>query len=121
VGAGVPVGLAVLGVFKGVQVFVFHFVFPPFLIREKGIKNTHPLNKDQGWDTKYSTVPPWLRQMPSLIGTVTGAPGVAFPRTQLRSGIVSGRVTDALHQNDILSENLSGTACLHHSFFIQKM
>ena len=32
----------------------------------QGIKNTHPL-KDQGWDTKYSTVPPWLRPKPSLI------------------------------------------------------
>ena len=27
----------------------------------------------------YSTVPPWLRTEPPLIGTVTGAPGAAFP------------------------------------------
>ena len=49
VGAGVPVGFAVFGVFKGVQVFVGHGILPPFNVG-RGIKNTHPL-KNQGWDT----------------------------------------------------------------------
>jgi hypothetical protein len=50
VGAGVPEGLAVLGVFKGVQIFFGHNNFLLFDVG-KGIKNTHPL-KNQGWDTK---------------------------------------------------------------------
>jgi hypothetical protein len=37
-GAGVPEGLAVLGVFKGVEIFVFHFNFLLFHFREKGKK-----------------------------------------------------------------------------------
>ncbi|MBQ3146751.1 MAG: hypothetical protein IJB91_03375 [Oscillospiraceae bacterium] len=47
-------------------------------MREKGIKNTHPL-KAQGWDTKYSTVPPWLQLVLPLIDALTGAPGGVFP------------------------------------------
>ena len=46
----------------------------------------------------YSTVPPWLQHTPSLIGTITGAPGMAFPHIQLGSGIAHGSVTGALHQ-----------------------
>jgi hypothetical protein len=78
-GAGVPEGLAVLGVFKGVQIFFGHGVILLFDMGE-GIKNTHPL-KNQGWDTdvQYSTVPPWLRHMPSLIDALTGAPVRPFP------------------------------------------
>ena len=37
-------------------------------------------------------------KVPSLIDALTGAPGVAFPRTQLRSGIDTGSVTEPLHQ-----------------------
>ena len=86
-----------------------------------GIKNPHPPNES---GVGYKSIPrfhPGYGQRPSLIGTVTGAPGAAFPLAQLRSGIVPGRVTAALHQNGILSGNLSGTACLHHSFFVQKI
>ena len=49
----------------------------------------------------YKSIPrfhPGYGLTPSLIGTITGAPGVAFPHTQLRSGIVRGSVTDFLHQ-----------------------
>ena len=38
-----------------------------------------PPLKDQGWDTKYSTVPPWLQLALPLIDALTGAPGGAFP------------------------------------------
>jgi hypothetical protein len=58
-----------------------------------------------------------LQQKPPLIGALTGAPGMAFPHTQLGSGITPGRVTAALHQNGSLSGNLSGNACLRHSLF----
>jgi len=120
----VPEGLAVLGVFKGVQVFVFHFGFPPFLIREKGIKNTHPLNKDQGWDTVTCSIPrfhPGCLFSEATHWHCNGRTRRGISSPQLRSGIVPGSVTEALHQNGILSGNLSGTACLHHSFFVQKM
>jgi hypothetical protein len=40
--AGVPEGFAVLGVFKGVQIFFGHSFFL-LLMLGKGIKNTHPL------------------------------------------------------------------------------
>ena len=36
--------------------FTFHY--PPIGM---GTKKSHPLNINQGWDTKYSTVPPWLQ------------------------------------------------------------
>ena len=64
----------------------------------KGIKNTHPL-KDQGWDTKvfHGSTLVALKSEP-LIDALTGAPGMAFPRIRLRSGIVTGRGTEALHQ-----------------------
>ena len=42
-------------------------------------EKSHPLNKIRGGIQKYSTVPPWLRQMPSLIDALTGAPGGPFP------------------------------------------
>ena len=59
-----------------------------------------PPLKDQGWDTiiMYSTVPPWLQLALSLIDAITGAPGMAFPRIRLRSGIAAGRVTGPFHQ-----------------------
>jgi hypothetical protein len=76
--------------------FSFSILFSSFLIGEGKIK-TPPL-KDQGWDTKYSTVPPWLQLSLPLIDALTGAPGMAFPHIRLRSGIANGRGTDALHQ-----------------------
>jgi len=60
--------------------------------------NKIPTPEDQGWATKYSTVPPWLQQMLPLIDALTGVPGMAFPHIQLGSGIANGRGTDALHQ-----------------------
>jgi hypothetical protein len=36
-------------------------------------------DQNQGWDTKYSTVPPWLRIASPLIDAVTGAPVRLFP------------------------------------------
>ena len=65
VGAGVPVGLAILRVFK--SEFVFHkntsvSADPDRLVLcGEGIKNTHPLNEIRGGIQQYSTVPPWLR------------------------------------------------------------
>ena len=66
----------------------------------EGIKNPHPPNESGVGYSNYS-IPrfhPGYGFSPSLIGTVTGAPGAAFPLAQLRSGIVSGRVTKLLHQ-----------------------
>jgi hypothetical protein len=76
-GAGVPEGFAVFGVFKGVQIFFAHFV-SSFSMGE-GIKNTHPPIKIRGGIQKYSTVPPWLRIASPLIVALTGEPGMAFP------------------------------------------
>ena len=48
----------------------------------------------------YKSIPrfhPGYGHRPSLIDALTGAPGMAFPRIRLGSGIVSGRGTDALH------------------------
>ena len=65
VGAGVPVGLAILRVFK--SEFVFHKSYlrfggsyPPCIVWGR-YKNTHPLNEIRGGIQQYSTVPPWLR------------------------------------------------------------
>ena len=41
-------------------------------------KGYSKLLKDQGWDTKYSTVPPWLQIALPLIDALTGAPDRAF-------------------------------------------
>ena len=54
---------------------IFHSSFPSC---GEGIKNTHPLKRIRGGIQMYSTVPPWLRQKPSLIGALTGAPVRAF-------------------------------------------
>ena len=111
-----PVVFAVFGVFKGVQIFFGHGFLPPCILGE-GIKNTHPL-KDQGWDTKYSTVPPWLPCMAEpLIDAITGAPGVAFPPTRLGSGIDGGRGSGAFQRRGSLSGDLTGIACLRHSLY----
>ncbi len=77
VGAGVPVGLAVFGVFKRVQIFFGHGSVPP--LDWGGYAKIPPL-KNQGWDTKsYSTVPPCLQPGGcSLIAAVTGGPVSAY-------------------------------------------
>ena len=81
----------------------------------EGIKNSHPLTK-QGWDTKYSTVPPWLRLAPSLIDAITGAPGRLFPTCG--SEVVSSPAgLQSLFTNRLLSEHLSGAACLRRSLY----
>ena len=81
----------------------------------EGIKNSHPLTK-QGWDTKYSTVPPWLRRAPSLIDALTGAPGRPFPTCG--SEVVSSPAgLQSLFTNRLLSEHLSGAACLRHGLY----
>ena len=82
-------------------------------------KNTHPL-KVQGWDTKYSTAPPWLRPWAVTHWHDNGCIRPAISDRQLRSGITPGRGTDALHHNGTLSGNLSGNACLHHSILPKK-
>ena len=96
VGAGVPEGLAVLGVFERVQVFFGHGFY---LLLIGGRYRKIPPLKNQGWDTiiMYSTVPPWLQLALSLIDAITGVPGMAFPRIRLRSGIAAGRVTGPFH------------------------
>ena len=64
----------------------------------------------------YSTVPPWLRQLPSLIGTVTGTPGGPFPTRG--SEVVSHKAgARSLLTNRLLSGHLTICACLHHSLF----
>jgi hypothetical protein len=96
---------------------ILHSSFPSC---GEGIKNTHPL-KDQGWDTKVFHGSTLVTAKAVTHWHCNGRTrrGISSPR--LRSGILSGRVSDALHQSGILSENLSGKACLHHSFFVQKM
>ena len=82
----------------------------------KGIKNTHPL-KDQGWDTKVfhgSTLVTAFR--PSLIDAITGASRQGISSLRLGSGIADCRGTDAFQHRDILSEYLTVSACLRHSF-----
>jgi len=70
-----------------------------YLLNDWGGKKETPPLKNQGWDTKsYSTVPPWLQHKLPLIDAVTGAPGMAFPHTRLRSGIAIGRGTEPSHQ-----------------------
>jgi hypothetical protein len=49
-GAGVPAQLTVFGIFKGVDHFFGHNSFL-LLTGGEGIKNTHSLTKNQGWDT----------------------------------------------------------------------
>ena len=62
--------------------------------------------KIRGGIQKYSTVPPWLRQMPSLIGAVMGAPIRAFPPGG--SEVVSPSADlQGLSTNRPLSEQLS--------------
>ena len=65
---------------------------------------------------QYSTVPPWLRLAPSLIGTVTGAPGVAFPHTRLRSGIATVSFPEPFHQPAPLCGAFR-SACLRLSLY----
>ena len=38
--------------------------------------------------------------IPPLIDALTGAPGMAFPRIRLGSGIIPGRGTESFHQAD---------------------
>ena len=60
--------------------FILHFAFWISHFPDAGKAKNNPIPwRNQGWDTKYSTVPPWLRPQPSLIGTVTGAPVRPFP------------------------------------------
>ncbi len=74
-------------------------------VGERIKKESHPL-KDQGWDTKYSTVPPWLQPQLPLIDALTGAPVRAFPPGG--SEVVSPSVVlRDLSTNRSLSEQLT--------------
>ena len=75
--AGVPIGLAILGIFKGVQVFFGHGCVPPFRL---GRAYKNPPLKESGVGYKaYSTVPPWLQRVSlPLIAAVTGGPVSAY-------------------------------------------
>ena len=65
VGAGVPIGLAVLGIFKRELVFFVdldffgHCMLPPLFL--EGAKKASPPMFIRGEASKYSTVPPCLR------------------------------------------------------------
>jgi len=57
----------------------------------------------------YSTVPPWLQRAAlPLIDALTGAPGEAFPHTQLRSGMAHRQGSRTIAANRFLSGLLSG-------------
>ena len=49
-----------------------------FSLRRGGYKKSPSPDEHQGWDTKYSTVPPWLQIALPLIDALTGAPDGAF-------------------------------------------
>jgi hypothetical protein len=91
---------------------ILHSSFPSC---GEGIKNTHPL-KDQGWDTKVFHGSTLVTAKAVTHWRFNGRTRQGISSLRLRSGILSGRGTDALHQNGNLSGNLSGKACLHHSF-----
>jgi hypothetical protein len=55
-----------------------------------------------------------------LIDAVTGAPGMAFPRIQLRSGIANGRKQMPCTKSGILSENLPQTHVFIAAFHKKK-
>jgi hypothetical protein len=59
VGAGMPIGFAILLIFKGIKVFFRHFKFPPSYLGAK--KNPTP-DKIRGGMIIHSTVPPCLQQ-----------------------------------------------------------
>ena len=84
--------------------------------KRRGYKKYPPPERTQGWDTSSvfhgSTLVAAQSRLP-LIDAVTGAPGVAFPHTRLRSGGTSGRGTGPFQQGWPLSGNLSGQAYLH--------
>ena len=71
-------------------------MFSSFYIGRR-YKKYPPPEQNQGWDTKYSTVPPWLPLAKPLIDALTGAPDRPFPTDG--SEVVSHRGTSrAFHQ-----------------------
>ena len=81
-------------------------------MRGKGYKKFPSPEQNQGWDTKYSTVPPWLQLALPLIDAVTGVTGAAFPLAQLGKWYRTGQCIGILTPNGFLSEALSQDACL---------
>ena len=61
-------------------------------------KKYPPPELNQGWDTKYSTVPPWLRSTTVTHWHDNGCIRPAISDRQLRSGINPGRGTGTSHQ-----------------------
>ena len=83
----------------------------------EGIKKFPSPEQNQGWDTKYSTVPPWLRLLPSLIDAVTGVTGRAFPPRSSESGIGPGSVPKPSHQMGSSLRFFLGTHVFRQSFW----
>ena len=83
----------------------------------KGYKKFPSPEQNQGWDTKYSTVPPWLRLSPSLIDAVTGVTGRAFPPRSSESGIDPGSVPKPSHQMGSSLRFFLGTHVFRQSFW----
>ena len=82
----------------------------------EGIKKFPSPEQNQGWDTKYSTVPPWLRLAPSLIDAVTGVTGRAFPPGSSESGIADRRGSKPSHQMGLSLRFLRTAHVFRHSF-----
>ena len=59
--------------------------------------------------------------MLSLVTALTGEPGVAFPHTQLGSGIVAGQHTRSFHQADLSLGSYAGTRVFFIAFCISNI
>jgi hypothetical protein len=93
-GAGVPEGLAVLGVFKGVQIFFGHN--NSSLLIGRRYKNTHPL-KIRGGIQSIPRFHPGYSAGLSLIGALTGAPGLPFPTNSSEVVSIPAEFAEPLH------------------------
>ena len=106
--------------FSKVYRFSFSILFSSFSDSGERYKKYPPPEQNQGWDTKYSTVPPWLLLAKPLIDALTGAPGGAFlPRS---SEVVSlpGRVTKYLHQMYLSLRIFPGRHVFITAFYTRK-
>ena len=109
-------------IIRGADTLTLHFAlcilhFPD---TGEGIKNTHPLKRSGVGYKSIPRVHPGCSARRATHWHYNGCIRQGISSLRLRSGILSGRVTDALHQNGTLSGNLSGKACLRHSFFYVK-
>jgi hypothetical protein len=120
VGAGVPEGLAVFGVFESVQIFFGHDFFLLFVWGEN--KNISPLKKSGVRYIKYvfhgSTL---VTAFAVTHDRFNGRTRRSISASRLRSGIIQSRGTAAFHHRGGLSGNLTFDACLRHSLLQYEM